>query len=816
MPRPAPLSSAVFAVASALTLTARLSFAQTPVLQYTFETPDANSPTVFDTSGSNNNATRLGSVGYDTYRKFGQYSAGFPGVSGSYIRSSSPVSFGDQFTLFAFVATGDSQVPLLSSLDANNGLSLALSGGRLTFQAGQIRGVQSDPLAFSFGTWNSIAVTVNRTTQSINMYYNGAATPITNAYGSGNPADTFSFTPGGNVYAGSYWGIFEGGSKYLDHIQVYNSVLNAGQIAQLNSSGSLGKPAAPTPPSLPTAKLSFNFDSDTTIATNAGSTGAANNGTLVNAEISSSSGATGQRSLQLATASVPQARMSIGQYALSDVSDQGGDATLATWVNAGASPQLQMIFANANTFPYGGFKLFISPDRSVSLEIGNGAGGVAGFSTAANALLDDGKYHHVAVSIQKVGDQFSNTYARIFIDGVDVTANSVPIGSVSGPADTSVGQQDSIAEPFPLVGNLDDFRAYAGRLTPEQIAYVGAPRWANNVNGDFADAANWNGATPNGVGSIARLGDRVSAPRSVTLGQDRTVGLLIIDPAVGGSYAVAGPGTLTLDRSGGAIVQNFAGANTITAQLRLPTSTTFDISAGSSLGITNLDADADNNYSKIGDGTVGIPALVANSITVSAGTLAINSSAAPNVVSVVSSLAVLPGALLNLGNTDLIVKGGDVGAIRALVGSWYNNGAKNGPGIGAEIADYTTLAVRTSDLGNGFPEFVVFDGVNVLAADVIVKYTYLGDTDLSGLIDASDLNAVLNGMTNGLSGWANGDTNYDGVVNGVDWNNVVLAFANQGGVLGGGSPSSPGGSVPEPAAIALLTLPALGLRRRRR
>jgi hypothetical protein len=171
---------------------------------------------------------------------------------------------------------------------------------------------------------------------------------------------------------------------------------------------------------------------------------------------------------------------------------------------------------------------------------------------------------------------------------------------------------------------------------------------------------------------------------------------------------------------------------------------------------------------------------------------------------------------IDLGDSDMIVRNGDLAQLRDLVRAWWNSGARDGFGLGTSAAAslFTTLAVRTSDLGNGFPEFLAFDGIDVAAADVVVKYTYLGDTDLNGLIDASDLNAVLNGMTNGLTGWEHGDTNYDGVVDGLDWENVLLAHAGQGGVLSGGF--APAGSIPEPTVAMLLALPLLLPRRLRR
>ena len=55
-----------------------------------------------------------------------------------------------------------------------------------------------------------------------------------------------------------------------------------------------------------------------------------------------------------------------------------------------------------------------------------------------------------------------------------------------------------------------------------------------------------------------------------------------------------------------------------------------------------------------------------------------------------------------------------------------------------------------------------------------MKYTYFGDANLDGVVNASDYTLIDNGFnsqTSGplLTGWFNGDFNYDGVVNGDDY-----------------------------------------------
>jgi hypothetical protein len=109
------------------------------------------------------------------------------------------------------------------------------------------------------------------------------------------------------------------------------------------------------------------------------------------------------------------------------------------------------------------------------------------------------------------------------------------------------------------------------------------------------------------------------------------------------------------------------------------------------------------------------------------------------------------------------------------------------------------------------------DGVPVTLPDVLARLPYVGDTNIDGILDASDFNAVLNGFTNNLTGWQNGDTNYDGLVNATDWSAFLTAYAyhQTSGFPLSGPGDGPAGSIPEPASLAL-ALPALALVSRRR
>ena len=108
-------------------------------------------------------------------------------------------------------------------------------------------------------------------------------------------------------------------------------------------------------------------------------------------------------------------------------------------------------------------------------------------------------------------------------------------------------------------------------------------------------------------------------------------------------------------------------------------------------------------------------------------------------------------------------------------------------------------------------------GVNPLIAidnlmgQVTVESTVSGDANLDGTVNGADLNTVLAHYNQTGMSWSLGDFDGNGTVNGADLN-TVLAHYNQH--------LSVGVAVPEPSALALFGVGAIGLlgylRRRRK
>ena len=155
------------------------------------------------------------------------------------------------------------------------------------------------------------------------------------------------------------------------------------------------------------------------------------------------------------------------------------------------------------------------------------------------------------------------------------------------------------------------------------------------------------------------------------------------------------------------------------------------------------------------------------------------------------------------------------------------------PAAGADAGFYsnpvtTTAAVVNSTITeNGAPGYVTFAGKAVGSESILIAHTWMGDTNLDGILTGDDfLNFQTGFLNNGLdpnnnlAGWAWGDFNGDGVVNGDDF----LLFQNaqlNGGfdtaiwaeTAGGATAGS--SIVPEPSALVLLVVGGVVLAGRR-
>jgi autotransporter-associated beta strand protein len=277
-----------------------------------------------------------------------------------------------------------------------------------------------------------------------------------------------------------------------------------------------------------------------------------------------------------------------------------------------------------------------------------------------------------------------------------------------------------------------------------------------------------------------------------------------------GTGSIAGPGGLTKTGSSALTINT---VNSYTGPTNISGGTVTLGVAGALPTGTNL---------TIGSGATVFVKNVGNSVAVSVGSLSV-------------------AGKFDLNNNSLVVHSSTLTAINALVKSGYNSGGWNGTtGIDSSAASansLTALGVIVNDNGSGSPLYgsggtlaSTFSGASPTDGDVLVKYTYYGDTNLDGKVDGSDYSRIdssflsenfVNGLpTSPMSGWYNGDFNYDGVVNGSDYTLIDNAFNTQGAILADivATPTAQiagNSSVPEPASIAILGIPMLALLKRR-
>ena len=151
-----------------------------------------------------------------------------------------------------------------------------------------------------------------------------------------------------------------------------------------------------------------------------------------------------------------------------------------------------------------------------------------------------------------------------------------------------------------------------------------------------------------------------------------------------------------------------------------------------------------------------------------------HAAAAPVVLTEIASLSLTGNATLDLSNNDLIVHNGSLGAMTALVksgygpaGNWQGTGIISSTAAG-DPSHLTTLGILLNTNGGGIPIHSSFEGQPSGATDVLLKYTYYRRCRFIRFHRGwqrlqPDRQRSL-GLTAKLTGWQNGDFNYDGVV----------------------------------------------------
>jgi len=368
-------------------------------------------------------------------------------------------------------------------------------------------------------------------------------------------------------------------------------------------------------------------------------------------------------------------------------------------------------------------------------------------------------------------------------------------------------------------------------------AAVTIPTWNVDADGNWSVAANWSGRVPHSVGARAVFGGIINQPRTVMVDAPITVGRIDFDSTNG--YAIAGTNSLTLDaRSGNAQINATRGSHTIGAPVTLADDTVITVaSAGGYLSLTDVLTANGKYLTKAGAGTLTLNNIRAASLAINDGTVAIAPNPGPTEMST-SALGTLLiwgtidawTAKLDLTNNDAVVhsipaiKAADLARLRNQVKQGFNGGDWQGLGItSATAATNPTADTGITVVDNALLGYRDFSGQPVTADSILLKYTYYGDIDQNGQVDADDLTVFASnfGRTSGAT-QIDGDIDFNGMVNADD----LTVFANNFN-KGVGNPlatvsvaAASVQAVPEPdtlllAALGAATMLAAVARRRR-
>ena len=173
-----------------------------------------------------------------------------------------------------------------------------------------------------------------------------------------------------------------------------------------------------------------------------------------------------------------------------------------------------------------------------------------------------------------------------------------------------------------------------------------------------------------------------------------------------------------------------------------------------------------------------------------------------------ANLTIDPTASADLEDNSLIVRTTPFATILGYVATGYNAAAWDGFGLNTSSA--LTIPSGLGALGiadNSILAAPTFFGVSTPGSnEALIRFTYYGDADLNGLVDATDYAFTDAGFFGAGNHWLLGDFDYSGVVDATDYAFLDAGFFGQGAPFAPSFSAAPikGGVVPEPGSVGLL------------
>ena len=437
---------------------------------------------------------------------------------------------------------------------------------------------------------------------------------------------------------------------------------------------------------------------------------------------------------------------------------------------------------------------FFYPSYNTDAE-GQGSGGNRG--SGAPYIYPDGATHNWTLDYNPDGNN-GNGQIIVSLDGQQGTMNLAP------------GDKQNIGAHFNRFGFITPHIDGNGQTVfVDDVTYTvgfgAGKQWGINDSGDWGTASNWIGGVPNGVGAQAFFGSNNTQGHAVFANSNVTVGTLDFNSP--NSWLITGLGTLTLQVASGAAQVNVAqGSHKINLPVIVASNTQVNVAAGAQLRVSDrVTVAANKSLTHTGSGTVTYESTV---------TLQSGATMAFGGLAEVGGLLMAGDAGIDV-RKSLLVNGGDYDSVLERVRQGRNGGDWLGDGI--------TSSSAAKDASGGTALGIVDDGDATL-----VKYTFYGDADLSGVVTASDFDSFVGGFAGGgSSDWIDGDFDLSGHVDLADFDRLYLGLKSQAHaeaalVSSLQSFSDAHGlgidvsAVPEPSGIVLASLAAAGLLRRRR
>lgn len=315
-----------------------------------------------------------------------------------------------------------------------------------------------------------------------------------------------------------------------------------------------------------------------------------NGGSVTLANPIGNGGSGGLRTLGSGTVNLTAANSFSGTSSLDGgvlkVNNAAGSAlgTGAATVNSGATLSGTGAVSGLVTVASGGI---LAPGNSVgiltlgSLTLSGGSSLIWEFSsTPANDLVVVSDSNGLSINGGAISLYNENTSAAFATDGTyNLFQYAGSIGGAGIGSLTVANQQAGKAYTFGTSGSFVTLSIASSGLVAS---------WNVDASGNWTTGANWSPSEPNGAGDTATFGSAITAPRTVTLDANRTIGNISFNNANAYTIAPTAAEVLTVgDGTADKTLQVVSGSHTIAAGLVLSATTvTADIAAGQKLTLS--------------------------------------------------------------------------------------------------------------------------------------------------------------------------------------------------------------------------------------